>query len=290
MSPVALLVGIVFVTGFLLILGVFAVAAGRGPRAELFSPSDLIHQAPAKKPIRRREKAEIARAEPPTDLLPDREPVTDLLLDRRPPTDPMLDREAVTADEYAVTRRRFFNRALIAVFGLFLAQFALASVAFIWPKLKGGFGSAVTVGKVSDLKAEIIQGGTVVPKFFPTARAWVIPFELDLIPGSSYEGLPDVVTGGENDGIALTALWMKCPHLGCRVPECVPSQGFECPCHGSKFNIHGEYAAGPAPRNMDRFAVSTNEQGELVIDTSQIFETSRSKTYTAKYPLGPFCV
>ena len=61
-------------------------------------------------------------------------------------------------------------------------------------------------------------------------------------------------------------------------------------CHGSKFNIHGEYAAGPSPRNMDRFEVITNEAGELVIDTGTIVQTARSKTYTADYPVGPFCV
>ena len=53
------------------------------------------------------------------------------------------------------------------------------------------------------------------------------------------------------------ALWQRCVHLGCRVPSACSSQGFECPCHGSKYNFHGEYEDGPAPRNMDRFAVES---------------------------------
>jgi len=197
--------------------------------------------------------------------------------------------EEVTRDRYDVSRRRFFNRATFAIFGLVVAQFTLASLAFMWPKLKKGFGTTYNAGNVEALKAEIIQGKTVIPKFFPAAQAWVIPIGLDVIPGSSYTDLPDIVTGGANDGVGLMALWMRCPHLGCRVPECIPSQGFECPCHGSKFNIHGEYFAGPSPRNMDRFDVTTNEQGELIIDTGTINQTARSKIYTEAYPKGPHC-
>ena len=53
---------------------------------------------------------------------------------------------------------------------------------------------------------------------------------------------------------ASSSLYQKCPHLGCRVPSCVTSQWFECPCHGSQYNQVGEKKGGPAPRGMDRFA------------------------------------
>jgi len=207
-----------------------------------------------------------------------------------PAPDPVLEREPVTPEAYGVTRRKFFNRALAAVFGLFLAQFALASLWFVWPKLKGGFGTPVNVGKVGELKSAVIQGGSVQPQFIASAQSWIVPIEISLIPGSSYESVPFVVAGGESDGIGLMAMWQRCVHLGCKVPECVPSQGFECPCHGSKYNIHGEYSAGPAPRNLDRFAVEVNGAGELIIDTGTIVETPRSKKLTAAYPQGPFCV
>jgi cytochrome b6-f complex iron-sulfur subunit len=114
---------------------------------------------------------------------------------------------------------------------------------------------------------------------------------MDTLEGSSFEDVSaPVVAGGEGDGIGLTALWQRCVHLGCRVPSCESSQGFECPCHGSKYNRHGEYEAGPAPRNLDRFAVAVNAAGELIVDTGEIVETSRSKNKTVQYPQGPFCV
>ena len=46
----------------------------------------------------------------------------------------------------------------------------------------------------------------------------------------------------------LLALSQKCPHLGCKVPFCESSGRFECPCHGSIFDIGGEYITGPSPR------------------------------------------
>ena len=49
-------------------------------------------------------------------------------------------------------------------------------------------------------------------------------------------------------------------HLGCRVPECVTSQWFECPCHGSQYNRVGEKKGGPAPRGLDRFAMSVERR------------------------------
>jgi cytochrome b6-f complex iron-sulfur subunit len=55
---------------------------------------------------------------------------------------------------------------------------------------------------------------------------------------------------------ALVILYMVCPHLGC-LPKWVPTNyRFECPCHGSKYQIDGHYIEGPAPRSMDRFAVT----------------------------------
>ncbi len=208
-----------------------------------------------------------------------------------PPHDPLLERETVSSSEMGVTRRSFFNRSLLVIFGIFLGQFAIASLAFLWPKLKGGFGTPINVGNVDDLRAEILQGdGSIVPKFVAAAQSWIVPIPDNAIPGSSFEGLP-VFAGGGGGEPELMALWQRCVHLGCRVPSCVPSQGFECPCHGSRYNFHGEYEAGPAPRNMDRFAVEVDgDTGALIVQTGQVIQTPRAKTKTIRYPQGPSCV
>ncbi len=192
--------------------------------------------------------------------------------------------------ELAVTRRSFFNRALLAVFGIFLAQFAIAGLAFMWPKLGEGFGSPIDVGNVNELRGEILQGdGSIVPKFVAAAQTWIVPMPETEVPGSSFEGLP-VVAGASAGEPGLMALWQRCVHLGCRVPSCVPSQGFECPCHGSRYNFHGEYEAGPAPRNMDRFEVEVDDAGNLIVQTGVVIETPRASNKTIQYPQGPSCV
>jgi len=200
------------------------------------------------------------------------------------PSDPLVSRQEIDPEAMGVTRRQFFNRGVLGVFGLFLAQFGIASLAFMWPRLKsGGFGSKVNVGKIEDLRiAAQTADGRAQPVFVSAAQAYVVPVQGSL-DGSSFDGLP-VVAGG------MMALWQRCVHLGCRVPECESSQGFECPCHGSKYNFHGEYEDGPAPRNLDRFLVSLNDANELIVDTGSVIETARSSVKTIEYPQGPSCI
>jgi len=199
-----------------------------------------------------------------------------------PAVDPLLEREPISKEDYDVTRRQFLNRSLVGIFGIFLLQFTIASLAFLWPKLRGGFGSRIDAGPVTDITNQIVQAdGTLVPVFLPAAQSWVTTFDQST-DGTSFEGLP-VVAGG------LMALWQRCVHLGCRVPECIPSQGFECPCHGSKYNFHGEYFDGPAPRNLDRFVVEVDDSGNFIIDTGQVIQTPRARVKTIAYPQGPTC-
>jgi cytochrome b6-f complex iron-sulfur subunit len=204
--------------------------------------------------------------------------------DAPPPVDPLETRPEISAEDYDVTRRQFLNRGILGVFGIFLAQFGIAALAFMWPRLRsGGFGSKVVAGKVADIEAELFTpDGRVQPLFLSAAQSYVVPFRATAA-GSSFDGLP-VVAGG------LMALWQRCVHLGCRVPTCESSQGFECPCHGSKYNYHGEYEDGPAPRNLDRFVVTINDADELVIDTGQVIQTARAAVKTTEYPQGPSCI
>jgi cytochrome b6-f complex iron-sulfur subunit len=204
--------------------------------------------------------------------------------DEEPPVDPLDTRREVDKDEYDITRRQFFNRGIAAIFGIFLAQFGIAALAFMWPKLRaGGFGSRIIVGKVDDLTDQVfLPDGRVQPLFVSAAQSYIVPFQGDPA-GTSFEGLP-VMAGG------LMALWQRCVHLGCRVPECASSQGFECPCHGSRYNYHGEYEDGPAPRNLDRFVVSVDDDDNLVVDTGQVIQTSRSLVKSTEYPRGPSCI
>ena len=254
-------------------VAVFAVAFRRDGEPR---PPSLDREA------RKRDRSLVTVAAAPAEAPP--APLPEAEEDVEPVPDPLLARPEVTEEEYGISRRKFFNRAIGGVFGVFLLQFALGFLAFFWPRLKaGGFGGKIDAGLVADILPQLDQpDGSITPVFVAAAQAYIVPFREDPA-GTSFEGKPVVA---EN----LMALWQRCVHLGCRVPVCLPSQGFECPCHGSKYNFHGEYEDGPAPRNLDTFAVEVNEAGRLIVDTGTVFQTARAKTKTINYPQGPSCL
>lgn len=86
------------------------------------------------------------------------------------------------------------------------------------------------------------------------------------------------------------ALYQRCVHLGCRVPWCVSSTRFECPCHKSRYNRWGEYQDGPAPRGLDRFALSVVD-GRVLVDTRAVVTgPPRSGGVLTEGPTGASCL
>ena len=93
-----------------------------------------------------------------------------------------------------------------------------------------------------------------------------------------------------NTGTVIYALSQKCPHLGCRVPYCDSSGWFECPCHGSKYDIGGEWIEGPAPRGMDRFDLKL-VAGNLIADTATVIDgPARGAKRWYSPAKGPSCL
>lgn len=188
----------------------------------------------------------------------------------------------VSPEEAGVTRRQFFNRALGATFGLWGAGLGLGFLSYFWPRVTGGFGASIVAGTVPDIESQIhASDGSIVPLFVPEARAYVVPAPQQI---SVQFSEVKVAEGG------LMALYQRCVHLGCRVPWCSTSQGFECPCHGSKYNSVGEYFDGPAPRNLDRFIVEVSPTNDFIIHTGDIIETPRAPIPSVEYPQGPSCI
>lgn len=59
---------------------------------------------------------------------------------------------------------------------------------------------------------------------------------------------------------ALHALSAMCPHLGCVVHWNSAEQSWDCPCHGSRFDVQGKVLNGPASTALSGVAI---EQGDL---------------------------
>jgi Rieske Fe-S protein len=112
-------------------------------------------------------------------------------------------------------------------------------------------------------------------------------------PANYPKGTATYVTEGRlfiaNANGHLFALSQRCPHLGCRVPFCESSGRFECPCHGSKFDLAGEWIQGPAPRGMDQYELAL-ENGVLTVDTSKLTAgPDRGANDFLTPPRGPAC-
>jgi nitrite reductase/ring-hydroxylating ferredoxin subunit len=128
------------------------------------------------------------------------------------------------------------------------------------PLASGAGGAKITVGTLSSFAPESST-------YVPAGRMYIV-----------------------NTKDYLFALSQKCPHLGCHVPYCESSGRFECPCHGSIYDLAGEYIAGPAPRGMDRYAVTLDGQN-VVVDTNAL-KTGPArgvKNFFAP-PKGPSCI
>jgi cytochrome b6-f complex iron-sulfur subunit len=195
----------------------------------------------------------------------------------------------VAPDEEAlgVSRRMFFNRATVTLFTVSLGAFGASVVGFLWKGAEGGFGSKINAGKIDDVIQLIRQNKGFL--YLSEARAWVTEYPKDALGKGQavYSGQAPVFTGMQ---AGIVALYQKCPHLGCRVPECKSSQWFECPCHGSQYNRVGEKKGGPAPRGMDRFGVAITN-GVLTIDTGAVFAgPSIGINTTGQEAEGPHCV
>ena len=85
-----------------------------------------------------------------------------------------------------VSRRDFQRRALISSVLLFSAEFGFGTVGFLWPNLRGGFGSKISAGSVNDIKSFIESNKQ--PFYVGQGRFYVV--EWSGTPGSGQANYP----------------------------------------------------------------------------------------------------
>lgn len=162
-----------------------------------------------------------------------------------------------------------------------LGGFGAASLAYLWPDLRGGFGAELDAGSLDEV-LEFIDSEQA-PYEFSAGRTYLVKYDAENDPDGEYAEIT-------NEGQApVMALFWTCVHLGCKVPWCQSSQWLECGCHGSKYNRWGEYKDGPAPRGLDRFPVRVAD-GQVLVDTSEIVTgPPRAVDVLQQDPAGPNC-
>lgn len=133
--------------------------------------------------------------------------------------------------------------AMAATAGLWTLGFA----RFMFPNILTEPPSQFKVGFPSDFAP-----GKVEEKFKAQFGVWIVNTE--------YNGTPEIF-----------ALRTVCTHLGCTPNWLEAEQKFKCPCHGSGFYKDGINFEGPAPRPLERYAISVADDGQLQVDKSKLF-------------------
>jgi cytochrome b6-f complex iron-sulfur subunit len=135
-----------------------------------------------------------------------------------------------------VNRREFLYYIWGASMALLLAEAGGAIIWFALPRFRAG-----EFGGVFPLTPNDLPPTSEGPAGYPAGKFWL-----------------------SNNDDGLYALSMVCTHLGCLFKWVPSNNRFECPCHGSKFQKNGTYIEGPAPRNLDRYAVTVMTPGGTV--------------------------
>lgn len=170
-----------------------------------------------------------------------------------------------------LSRRQLLRTSLGAAVGLWLLEMAAGTLGFLYPNVAGGFGGRVRIGTLEELKLAnptlpIAEG---FPAHVAEAKAYI-----SLIDPSRQAFIPGEDDKGEGTAINVRPLYQRCPHLGCKPNPCLRSFALECPCHASRYDRLGIKWAGsewgPAPRSMDRFAATVDEDGVLWLNTARI--------------------
>ena len=94
------------------------------------------------------------------------------------------------------------------------------------------------------------------------------PSQFDLGPASDFPlgsrlPVPQAQAVVLHTDQGFSAYSLVCPHLGCLVN--LTSEGFACPCHGSRFLPDGSVRNGPASRPLTALRIDENADQHLIL-------------------------
>jgi len=99
------------------------------------------------------------------------------------------------------------------------------------------------------------------------SRKYRVTLPESLAPGSAFVP-PGRSVALFRDGEGVFAISTVCTHLGCIVKH--GPGGFECPCHGSRFDAGGKVEKGPAPSPLVWHKVSADGDGWIVDEGTSV--------------------
>jgi glycine/D-amino acid oxidase-like deaminating enzyme/nitrite reductase/ring-hydroxylating ferredoxin subunit len=110
--------------------------------------------------------------------------------------------------------------------------------------------------------ASVVREGAAFLKHQADVARHFVGDRLPSTSGPSVDGIPPgdgavVRVSGERCAVhrdeagQLHALSARCTHLGCLVAFNRAERAWECPCHGSRFDVHGKVVQGPANQPLE---------------------------------------
>jgi nitrite reductase/ring-hydroxylating ferredoxin subunit len=128
-----------------------------------------------------------------------------------------------------------------------------------WFLGKAAIVAAIGAGGVALIAAlrELFPPFTKANKVFTIGRLY--DFQIDTFTLMSKQR---VFVLRDHEGVR--AMSAECTHLGCVLDH--TDNGFQCPCHGSRFDEQGKVIAGPAPRSLACYKVDLAPDGQLRVD------------------------
>ncbi len=140
-------------------------------------------------------------------------------------------------EKQELTRRNFLSLGGYLLGGVA----ALGSLGFVgkffWPNVSYGPPSKFNIGKAGNY------------------------------PDGAKQNIADQKVSIIRHGNKIGAISMVCQHLGCTVAA--SATGYDCPCHGSKYDDMGNVTHGPAQIALNWFDISLTPSGDLEVDKSK---------------------
>lgn len=97
----------------------------------------------------------------------------------------------------------------------------------------------------------------------PAARSVVDVGPASNYPVGSRTVLSDVPAVLLATPAGFKAISLVCTHLGCTVEQ--KAGGYECPCHGSRYNEQGDVTRGPARQALRLLRVEITAEGHVLL-------------------------
>jgi Rieske Fe-S protein len=137
-------------------------------------------------------------------------------------------------------------------------QFRIPRKGFI---VGAGLGLVATVGAACGGNKQTASGEESAASTTSSAAPAKPIAKTSDVPVGSGVIVDDVVVTQPSAGV-FKGFSATCTHLGCTVAT-VAGGTINCPCHGSKFNLDGTVAEGPAARPLDSKNVTV--QGDSIV-------------------------